>query len=91
MLRGETLAINCTVTAEWNARVQITWDYPGKGNSSAVITNRIDQSSSNIFHSVLVIKQLKDTDRGVYSCNVQSGPSTRDTNTTLVIYGAGIN
>ncbi|XP_058883994.1 vascular endothelial growth factor receptor 1-like isoform X2 [Acipenser ruthenus] len=86
MLRGETLAINCTVTAEWNARVQITWDYPGKGNSSALITNRIDQSSSNIFHSVLVIKQLKDTDRGVYSCNVQSGPSTRDTNTTLVIY-----
>lgn len=29
-LQGEILALNCTVTAEWNSRVSITWTYPQK-------------------------------------------------------------
>ncbi|TRY76063.1 hypothetical protein DNTS_012280 [Danionella cerebrum] len=29
-LQGEMLALNCTVTAEWNSRVSISWSYPQK-------------------------------------------------------------
>lgn len=29
-LKGEKLVLNCTATAEFNTRVNITWDYPGK-------------------------------------------------------------
>lgn len=29
-LKGERLVLNCTATAEFNTRVNITWDYPGK-------------------------------------------------------------
>uniref|UniRef100_A0A8B9EPH1 receptor protein-tyrosine kinase n=1 Tax=Anser cygnoides TaxID=8845 RepID=A0A8B9EPH1_ANSCY len=30
LLKGDSLAINCTVTAAWNTRVQMTWTYPGQ-------------------------------------------------------------
>jgi len=30
LLKGDSLAINCTVTAAWNTRVQMTWTYPGE-------------------------------------------------------------
>ncbi|XP_015196874.2 vascular endothelial growth factor receptor 1 isoform X2 [Lepisosteus oculatus] len=86
MLHGDRLALNCTVTAEWNARVVFTWSYPGKANNSATITKRMIQGSANVFYSVLVIDPLRSSDRGLYRCQVQSGPSSRQTNTTLVVY-----
>ncbi|MBN3321676.1 VGFR1 factor, partial [Atractosteus spatula] len=87
MLHGDRLALNCTVTAEWNARVVFTWSYPGKANNSATITKRMIQGSANVFYSLLVIDQLRSSDGGLYRCQVQSGPSSRQTNTTLVVYG----
>lgn len=33
-LEGERLALNCTVTAEWNSRVNINWSYPGKASQT---------------------------------------------------------
>lgn len=30
VLQGERMVLNCTATGEWNTRVNITWDYPGK-------------------------------------------------------------
>ncbi|XP_077100809.1 vascular endothelial growth factor receptor 1 isoform X1 [Siphateles boraxobius] len=86
-LQGEILALNCTVTAEWNSRVSITWTYPQKANGSATISRRISRSRTNmLFYSVLTIPSLSKADRGLYKCHVTSGPSKRDTNTTVIVY-----
>lgn len=86
-LQGEMLALNCTVTAEWNSRVSISWTYPQKANGSAIISKRISRSRSNmLFYSVLTIPSLSKADRGLYKCQVTSGPSKRETNTTVIVY-----
>ncbi|KAI1891235.1 hypothetical protein AGOR_G00141690 [Albula goreensis] len=87
LLQGESLALGCIVTAEWNSRVSITWSYPGQANGSASITRRIVKSTSSVmFHSVLSIALLTRADRGVYVCHVQSGPTSRKTNTSVTVY-----
>ncbi|XP_051969537.1 vascular endothelial growth factor receptor 1 [Xyrauchen texanus] len=86
-LQGEMLALNCTVTAEWNSRVSISWTYPGKVNGSATISSRISRSRTNmLFYSILTIPRLSKADRGLYKCHVTSGPSKRETNTTVIVY-----
>uniref|UniRef100_A0A8C1Z5P2 receptor protein-tyrosine kinase n=1 Tax=Cyprinus carpio TaxID=7962 RepID=A0A8C1Z5P2_CYPCA len=82
-LQGQMLALNCTVTAEWNARVSISWTYPQKVG----FTQRISRSRTNmLFYSVLTIPRLSKADRGLYKCHVTSGPSKRETNTTVIVY-----
>ncbi|XP_057179005.1 vascular endothelial growth factor receptor 1 isoform X2 [Triplophysa rosa] len=86
-LQGEMLALNCTVTAEWNSRVSISWTYPGKANGSGTVIRRIASSRTNmLFYSILTIPRLSKSDRGLYKCHVTSGPSKRDTNTTVIVY-----
>ncbi|KAL4660156.1 vascular endothelial growth factor receptor 1 isoform X1 [Arapaima gigas] len=86
-LRGDSFALNCTVTAEWNSRVSITWLYPGQTNSSASISRRILKGrSSRVFYSILSIPQLRRSDHGLYVCHVTSGPSSRSTNVSLTVY-----
>ncbi|KTG35666.1 hypothetical protein cypCar_00000070 [Cyprinus carpio] len=86
-LQGQMLALNCTVTAEWNTRVSISWTYPQKANGSANIIRRISKSRTKIlFYSVLTIPRLSKADRGLYKCHVASGPSKRETNTTVIVY-----
>lgn len=43
LLKGDSLAINCTVTAAWNTRVQMTWTYPGE--VSAVVGKKKQEVS----------------------------------------------
>uniref|UniRef100_A0A672NB18 receptor protein-tyrosine kinase n=1 Tax=Sinocyclocheilus grahami TaxID=75366 RepID=A0A672NB18_SINGR len=82
-LQGQMLALNCTVTAEWNARVSISWTYPQKVG----FTQRISRSRTNmLFYSVLTVPRLSKADRGLYKCHVTSGPSKRETNTTVIVY-----
>ncbi|XP_007662302.2 vascular endothelial growth factor receptor 1 isoform X1 [Ornithorhynchus anatinus] len=88
LLRGHTLSLNCTVTAALNTRVQMTWSYPGKAHSRASITQRIDQSQygTNVFYSFLVIDKVNHRDKGLYTCQVKSGPSVRSVNETVHVY-----
>ncbi|XP_074842058.1 vascular endothelial growth factor receptor 1 isoform X2 [Carettochelys insculpta] len=88
LLKGDTLAINCTVAAAWNTRVQMTWSYPGEANHTALITKRIGQrnTDANIFYSILVVDKVRDIDKGQYTCHVKSGPSVKSVNTTVRIY-----
>ncbi|XP_036600227.1 vascular endothelial growth factor receptor 1 [Trichosurus vulpecula] len=88
LLKGQTLALNCTVTAAWNTRVQMTWNYPGEANNRASITPRFDQSNSqaNVFYSTLIIDKVQSKDKGLYTCQVKSGPSFRSANTTVHVY-----
>ncbi|XP_029458469.1 vascular endothelial growth factor receptor 1 isoform X2 [Rhinatrema bivittatum] len=88
LLRGETLAINCTVTANWNTRVYINWSFPGEIAMRANITRRINQHTvnANIFYSILVIDRVQVSDKGEYTCHVESGPLKRSVNTTVDIY-----
>lgn len=48
-LKGERLALNCTVTAEWNSRVNINWSYPGK-----VSQTRVQQDVYDSLHDVML-------------------------------------
>uniref|UniRef100_A0A8D0GJJ4 Vascular endothelial growth factor receptor 1 n=1 Tax=Sphenodon punctatus TaxID=8508 RepID=A0A8D0GJJ4_SPHPU len=84
LLKGDTLALNCTVTAAWNTRVQMTWTYPGETNKRGSITRRINQRNyeANAFYSILVVDKVRDIDKGEYTCHVKSGPSVRSVNTT---------
>ncbi|TSK98456.1 Vascular endothelial growth factor receptor 1 [Bagarius yarrelli] len=86
-LQGEKLALNCTVTAEWNSRVNINWSYPGKANSTASISRRITQSKTNVvFYSILTVQKLHMTDKGTYTCHVTSGPTKREVNTSVIVH-----
>ncbi|XP_066555062.1 vascular endothelial growth factor receptor 1 isoform X2 [Amia ocellicauda] len=87
-LKGDTLALNCTAIMEANARVVFHWSYPGKVNNTATIKKRMLQgsSNSNLFYSILTIRGLRSSDHGLYSCRVQSGPTSRQTNTTVLVY-----
>ncbi|KYO27409.1 vascular endothelial growth factor receptor 1 [Alligator mississippiensis] len=88
LLKGDSLAINCTVAAAWNTRVQMTWSYPGEANKRGSITQRIDQKNTeaNIFYSILVVDKVRDIDEGQYTCYVKSGPSIKSVNTTVRVY-----
>ncbi|XP_010294256.1 PREDICTED: vascular endothelial growth factor receptor 1-like, partial [Phaethon lepturus] len=88
LLRGDSLAINCTVTAAWNTRVQMTWTYPGEARKRGSVTQRIDQKNTeaNIFYSILVVDKVRDIDKGQYTCHVKSGPSIKAVNTTVIVY-----
>ncbi|XP_043360294.1 vascular endothelial growth factor receptor 1 isoform X4 [Dermochelys coriacea] len=88
LLKGDTLAINCTVAAAWNTRVQMTWSYPGEANHRASVTKRIGQrnTDANIFYSILVVDKVRDIDKGQYTCHVKSGPSIKSVNTTVHVY-----
>ncbi|KAL1768643.1 vascular endothelial growth factor receptor 1 isoform X1 [Sigmodon hispidus] len=91
LLRGQTLALNCTTTTELNTRVQMSWNYPGKASKRASIRQRIDQSNphNNVFHSVLKISNVQSQDKGLYTCRVKSGSSFRSFNTSVHVYGKG--
>uniref|UniRef100_A0A8C2UB23 Platelet-derived growth factor receptor-like protein n=1 Tax=Coturnix japonica TaxID=93934 RepID=A0A8C2UB23_COTJA len=88
LLKGDSLAINCTVKAAWNTRVQMTWTYPGEAMKRGSVTQRIDQKNreANIFYSILVIDKVRDIDKGQYACHVKSGPSNKLVNTTVIVY-----
>ncbi|NXA37567.1 VGFR1 factor, partial [Eudromia elegans] len=88
LLKGDSLAINCTVTAAWNTRVQMTWTYPGEARRRGSITQRIDQKNTeaNSFYSILLVERVRDIDRGQYTCHVKSGPSIKSVNTTVLVY-----
>uniref|UniRef100_A0A8C8SQB5 Vascular endothelial growth factor receptor 1 n=1 Tax=Pelusios castaneus TaxID=367368 RepID=A0A8C8SQB5_9SAUR len=88
LLKGDSLAINCTVAADWNTRVQMTWSYPGEANHRASITKRIGQrnTDANIFYSILVVDKVRDIDKGQYTCYVKTGPSVKSVNTTVHVY-----
>ncbi|XP_062830747.1 vascular endothelial growth factor receptor 1 isoform X1 [Anolis carolinensis] len=88
LLKGHNLVLNCTITAAWNTRVQITWKYPGEASKRGTIARSIVQRSDepNLFYSILVIDKVRDIDKGQYTCNVKSGPSLKSVNTTVHIY-----
>ncbi|KAI6078524.1 Receptor protein-tyrosine kinase [Aix galericulata] len=88
LLKGDSLAMNCTVTAAWNTRVQMTWTYPGQTKKRGSITQRIDRKNTeaNIFYSILVVDRVRDIDKGQYACHVKSGPSIKSVNTTVLVY-----
>ncbi|XP_048350589.1 vascular endothelial growth factor receptor 1 isoform X2 [Sphaerodactylus townsendi] len=88
LLKGDNLVLNCTVTASWNTRPLITWNYPGERNKRGTITSSINQRNygANVFYSILVIDKVRDIDKGLYTCNVTSSPSLRLVNATVHIY-----
>uniref|UniRef100_A0A4W5K5C6 Platelet-derived growth factor receptor-like protein n=1 Tax=Hucho hucho TaxID=62062 RepID=A0A4W5K5C6_9TELE len=86
-LQGESLSINCTVTAKWNSRVSISWDYPGQANKSAIVSRWIMASTFHmVFYSILSIPKLHRSDKGLYICRVTSGPVSRETNVSVTVY-----
>uniref|UniRef100_A0A5F9CWB7 Vascular endothelial growth factor receptor 1 n=1 Tax=Oryctolagus cuniculus TaxID=9986 RepID=A0A5F9CWB7_RABIT len=88
LLKGRALNLNCTATTPLNTRVQMTWSYPGQTSKRASVRQRIDQSSAhaNVFYSVLVIDQVQNRDKGLYTCQVKSGPSFRSASTSVHVY-----
>ncbi|XP_054986449.1 LOW QUALITY PROTEIN: vascular endothelial growth factor receptor 1 [Sorex araneus] len=88
LLKGHTLTLNCTATTPLNARVQMTWDYPGDTHQRASIRHRLDKSNSNlnVFYSVLVIDKVQHKDRGLYTCHVRNGPSLKSANISVHVY-----
>ncbi|XP_004680229.1 PREDICTED: vascular endothelial growth factor receptor 1 [Condylura cristata] len=88
LLRGQQLALNCTATTPLNTRVRMTWSYPGETSNRAYTRQRIDQrnSNTNLFHSVLIIDQVQNRDKGLYTCHVKSGPSFKSVNTSVHVY-----
>ncbi|XP_034024936.1 vascular endothelial growth factor receptor 1 [Thalassophryne amazonica] len=86
-LKGEKLALNCTATGELNTRVDITWDYPGKNTSSSSISKRILRYRKHVlFYSILTISKLQRSDRGLYTCRVNSGEMVKQQNVTVNVF-----
>ncbi|KAL1006502.1 hypothetical protein UPYG_G00073180 [Umbra pygmaea] len=86
-LQGERLTINCTVTAEWNSRVSFKWDYPSKANSSNIIYEEMLKSKTHlVFYSLLSIPKLHSSNKGLFICQVFSGPVKREVNASVKVY-----
>ncbi|XP_007522452.2 vascular endothelial growth factor receptor 1 [Erinaceus europaeus] len=87
VLRGHTLTLNCTATTPLNTRVKMTWSYPGDIHNRAITSQRMDhQTFANVFYSVLVIDKVQNKDKGLYTCEVKSGPSFKSVDTSVHIY-----
>ncbi|KAF7251006.1 Vascular endothelial growth factor receptor 1 [Varanus komodoensis] len=88
LLKGQRLVLNCTITAAWNTRVQITWHYPSETSQRGNITKHIIQRNDghNLFYSILALDKVRNVDKGQYTCHVKSGPSVKLINTTVHIY-----
>ncbi|XP_005406416.1 PREDICTED: vascular endothelial growth factor receptor 1 isoform X2 [Chinchilla lanigera] len=88
LLSGQTLTLNCKATTALNVRVEMTWNYPGKATGRASIRQRIDKSDPdvNVFYSILTIDKVEENDRGLYTCEVKSGPSFKSANTSVSVY-----
>ncbi|XP_041824241.1 vascular endothelial growth factor receptor 1 isoform X2 [Melanotaenia boesemani] len=86
-LKGKRLVLNCTATAELNTRVDITWEYPGKGNNRSSTSKRLLRHPMHmLFYSILVIPKLQRSDRGLYTCRVTSGEQSKQQRVTVIIY-----
>lgn len=86
-LKGKRLVLNCTATAELNTRVNITWDYPGKNNNTGSTKKRLHVHRTHLmFYNVLTITKLQRTDRGVYTCRVNSGDKTKQQSVTVTVF-----
>ncbi|XP_070799756.1 vascular endothelial growth factor receptor 1 [Pituophis catenifer annectens] len=88
LFKGQSLVLNCSITAAWNTRVQITWTYPGEASKRATISRSIQQRKDgpNLFYSILVVDKVHDIDKGQYICNVKSGPSLKSDSVKVFIY-----
>ncbi|XP_053312370.1 vascular endothelial growth factor receptor 1 [Spea bombifrons] len=89
LLTGNSLSINCTVTADLNSRPEIQWEYPGlKKRKLAFIINRMDRSNpkSITFYSILFIDKVQRIDEGQYICAAKNGQLTKSVNTTVRIH-----
>ncbi|XP_037312209.2 vascular endothelial growth factor receptor 1 isoform X2 [Pungitius pungitius] len=86
-LEGERMVLNCTATGEWNTRVNITWDYPGKKkNTSSTYKRLLMQQTHMLFYNILTIPKLQTSDRGRYTCRVTSGKNTKQQKVTVSVY-----
>ncbi|KAM7369918.1 hypothetical protein PAMP_011206 [Pampus punctatissimus] len=86
-LKGEKLVLNCTATGEWNTRVKITWDYPGKETNTGLTSERfLKLSAHNLFYGILSIPKLQRSDRGLYTCRVASGENSKQQTVTVTVY-----
>ncbi|ETE59775.1 Vascular endothelial growth factor receptor 1, partial [Ophiophagus hannah] len=74
LFKGQSLVLNCSITAAWNTRVQITWTYPGEASKRATISRSIQQRKDgpNLFYSILVVDKVHGIDKGQYICNVKN-------------------
>ncbi|XP_040023464.2 vascular endothelial growth factor receptor 1 isoform X2 [Gasterosteus aculeatus] len=87
VLQGERMVLNCTATGEWNTRVNITWDYPGKKkNTGSTYKRLLKQQTHMLFYNILTIPKLQHSDRGRYTCRVTSGKNTRQQKVTVSVY-----
>uniref|UniRef100_A0A3Q3A5K3 receptor protein-tyrosine kinase n=1 Tax=Kryptolebias marmoratus TaxID=37003 RepID=A0A3Q3A5K3_KRYMA len=86
-LKGERLVLNCTATAELNTRVNISWNYPGKRISAGSSFRRMVRHPMHmLFYSVLTIPKLQRSDRGLYTCYVNSGENHRQQEVKVMVY-----
>ncbi|XP_006832106.1 PREDICTED: vascular endothelial growth factor receptor 1 [Chrysochloris asiatica] len=85
---GDKLTLNCTVITALNTRVEMNWSCPRKTIRRASIMQRIDRSNShaNVFYSVLTIDNVQKKDKGLYTCEVKSGPSFKSVNASVHVY-----
>ncbi|RVE58758.1 hypothetical protein OJAV_G00197900 [Oryzias javanicus] len=86
-LKGERLVLNCTATAELNTRVNITWNYPGKGKNAGFTSKMLVRHRLHVlFYSTLTIPKLQRSDRGLYTCRVTSGDQSKQQQVAVTIY-----
>lgn len=92
------LGVKCSCGSQLRSAIDVgvsghcsytAYTFPFQDKNRASIRQRIDQSDphANMFHSVLVIDRVQSQDRGLYTCHVTSGPSSKSVNTSVHIYG----
>ncbi|XP_028289693.1 vascular endothelial growth factor receptor 1 isoform X1 [Gouania willdenowi] len=86
-LKGERLVLNCTATAEFNTRVNITWDYPRKTNNVGSTSKWLQRHQTHmLFFNILTIPKLQRSDRGLYTCRVTSGDQSKQQKVAVTVY-----
>ncbi|XP_029021540.1 platelet-derived growth factor receptor-like protein isoform X2 [Betta splendens] len=85
---GENLRVSCTVVAEQDVDIGFTWDYPGQEIGRPLYTQESISlvgggTARQQSQSVLLVDEVRDVDKGTYTCTAQNLQGAKSVSTTV--------
>ncbi|XP_030002271.1 platelet-derived growth factor receptor-like protein [Sphaeramia orbicularis] len=87
---GENLRVSCTVMGELDVLIDFAWEYPGQEigrplytqDSVSPVAGGAGRQQSQ---SILLVDEVRDVDRGTYTCTAQNLQGSKSVSTTVKV------
>ena len=86
-IRGLDAQISCNVAITPHQQVDITW-FRNDNNNVSLSTTNFEKDGE--FYSILSLYNIRDDDRGLYSCSVSDGDTEYKVTTNVIVECKGI-